>query len=435
MPSIASSVLRFPAFRNLWLGQAISQLGDAFYYVAFMFMVKKVTGRDEMVGAVGALETLPFLLFGPYAGVLADRLDRRRIMLMSDLVCGAALILFGGLILWGGSPPVWALLTLPFLLSAVRCFFMPAKSASIPNVVPSADLTAANALSMTTQNLMPMISLAISAGALSLLYEMSPKWFYSSTVLLNAVSFLLSAYYIAKLPILMPDRSDLHKEGPHVMADLKDGFAYLKTRHDLNVLTAMLAVFRLMVAPFFVVYLAANDAWFGGRPQTITWFEFSFFVGMVVSTSVVGRFKVVHPGQWFCYGLGFVGITVGAMAFSPNFWLFILWNVLAGLAVPVADLPILTYLQKSVPDAYRGRVNAVRDMVATGVMPIGMGMGGLLVHQAGLVAAFLVMGVGMSVACLVGLFDRQFRTARMPEDAPVEASEGDADPVLVGASA
>jgi DHA3 family macrolide efflux protein-like MFS transporter len=136
---------------------------------------------------------------------------------------------------------------------------------------------------------------------------------------------------------------------------------------------------------FCVVYLAANDQWFGGKPGTIAWFEFSFFTGMVVATMFAGRMNPKRPARWFCWGLGFVGITVAAMAFSPHFWLFILWNVLAGLAVPIADIPIVTYLQKSVPDAYRGRVNAVRDMVATGVMPIGMGLAGILVKQAGIV--------------------------------------------------
>src|SRR5207253_876223 len=87
-------VLRIRAFRDLWLGQAISQLGDSIYYVAFMFMAQQVTGKIAMVGYVGAMEMLPYLLIGPYAGVLADRLDRRKIMLLSDLTSATALVSF-----------------------------------------------------------------------------------------------------------------------------------------------------------------------------------------------------------------------------------------------------------------------------------------------------------------------------------------------------
>src|SRR5580693_2693012 len=129
-------VLRIRPFRNLWLGQSISQIGDSLYYVAFMFMVKKVTGSSAMVGYTGALELAPYLLIGPYAGVIADRLDRRVIMLASDLLSALVLLVFSAALLTGVAPPAWGILLLAFLLSSVRCFFLPAKSAAIPALVP-----------------------------------------------------------------------------------------------------------------------------------------------------------------------------------------------------------------------------------------------------------------------------------------------------------
>lgn len=420
-------ILRLRAFRDLWLGQAISQLGDAFYYVAFMFMVKKVTGSDAWVGAVGALETVPYLIFGPYAGVLADRIDRRRIMLVSDLVSGLVLALFGASIIGFGAPAPWLLLVVPFVLSSVRVFFMPAKSAAIPSIVASADLVKANALSMTTQNMMPMVGLSLSAGVLASLYTLSPTMFYTSTVAINAVSFLGSAFFIARLPAILPDRDA--KLSTHVMEDLKEGFRYMRSRHDLLVFTGLLAVFRLSVAPFFVVFLAANEQWFDGRPQTVTWLEFTFFMGMVIGGPISGRIVAVRPARWFCSGLAVVGVTVAAMSFSQNIWLFIFWNTIAGIAVPIADIPMTTYLQRSVPDAFRGRTNAVRDMIATGVMPIGMICAGALLSKVGLVVAFLVMGSGMTIACLYGLVDRRFADVVMPtdEENPSEAKTADAE--------
>jgi MFS family permease len=406
-------LLSIRQFRNLWLGQAISQLGDAFYYVVFMYMVKKVTGSDEMVGFVAAMETLPFLLFGPYAGVLADRMDRRRLMLLSDVVSGGALLVFAVFLGFVGNPPAWLLLLMAFMLSTVRTFFMPAKSAAIPNLVPESKLLSANALSMATQNLMPLIGLGLSASVLGLLYEVSPRWFYTSTIAINSISFLASAVFIAKLPELIADRAEA-EEQVHPLRDFKEGMLYVGRRHDLKVLISLLAVFRLMVAPFFVVYIAANDKWFDGRPQNISWWEFSFFLGMVVSSFFAGRFDARRPGLWFSIGLAIVGVTVGAMAFSPFFWLFVLWNVLAGLALPPADIPINTYLQLSVPDEYRGRVNSVVNMIGSGAMPIGAALGGAFVGKFGIAAGFLTMGIGMIVACSIGLLDPVFRNIEMP---------------------
>ncbi|MBC8066411.1 MAG: MFS transporter, partial [Chlorobia bacterium] len=126
-------ILEHRSFRDLWLGQSISQLGDAFYFVTFMFMAEKITGQLAMVGIVGALEAIPYLLFSPYAGVVADRMDRKRVMWLSDIVCGLALVLFAAVLVFQASPPAWLLGAVAFLLSTIRCFFLPAKSAAIPN--------------------------------------------------------------------------------------------------------------------------------------------------------------------------------------------------------------------------------------------------------------------------------------------------------------
>ncbi len=369
-----------------------------------------------MVGYVGALEALPFLLIGPYAGVLVDRIDRRRIMLLSDVLSGLALLALAGCIWVLGHPPVWTLLVTPFLLSSVRCFFMPAKSAAIPSLVPARSVLEANAVSSTTANLMPLVSLSLTATVLSLLYTLSPLWFYLSAVGLNAASFFGSAAFISLLPALHPEGSDAHEV--HPFTDFKEGLRYIRQRHDLKVLTVLLTVFRLAVAPFFIVYLAANNAWFGGKPSSIAWFEFAFFVGMVVASVAMAKAKPRRPLLWFSVGLAVVGASVGVMAFSPHFWLFVLWNVVAGLAIPPADIPVLTYLQLSVPDRFRGRVSSVREMIATGIMPIGQVLGGFLVERFGLVVAFLVMGIGMIAGCLFGLLDPGFRSKEMPPSDP-----------------
>src|SRR5207248_180780 len=131
------------------------------YYVAFMFMAQEVTGSFAMVGYVGAMETLPYLLIGPYAGVLADRMDRKKILLFSDVASGLALLAFAlSVEASHGRPPVWSLLAIPFALSSTRCFFTPAKSASIPNLVPSELLIQANALSSGTVSVFGLTGIA-----------------------------------------------------------------------------------------------------------------------------------------------------------------------------------------------------------------------------------------------------------------------------------
>lgn len=415
------SPLRIPAFRNLWLGQAISQVGDSFYFVIFAFMVLKITGSPVMVGFVSALETLPYLLFGAYAGVIADRIDRRKIMLLSDQLSACLLAGFATTVyLCNGKPPVAILMVTAASLSIIRVFFMPARGAAIPALVPEEMLLKANSISAATQNVMPLFSLSLSAGVLAILFQISPTWFFLSAVLLNMLSFVGSAIFIAKLPKILPDREAVHEA--HPIQDLKDGISYVRGHHELWVMLGLQLLLNLVISPFFVVYLVANKRWFHDLPQNLAWLEFSFFAGMVLSSVLVGRLKITRPGLGYVFAMVGVGMSVVMMGFTPNFWLFVLWNVLAGLFIPFSSIPVNTYMQLTVPDAYRGRVNSAWTTVSVGVQPIGMSLGGLLVQYAGLVGAFVTMGAGMAIFGTIGLLDRQFRQMRMPErQVPLES--------------
>lgn len=420
-------ILRLDAFRNLWLGQCISQLGDSFYFIVFIFMVKKVTGSDAMVGWVAAVELLPYLLLSPYAGVAADRFDRKKVMLWSDYGSAIVLVTFAALVMTsGGKPPVWSIFVTAASLSTIRAFFMPAKNASIPRVVPAESLLAANALSMAAQNSMPLLALTLSAGVLATLYAISPTWFFLSSILLNATSFLGSAVFIAKLPSLAPEA----KEEAHAPAaqEFKLGLRYLKSRPELKVLVLVTMLLNLMISPFIVVHVAANDRWYGGKPQTLAWFEAAFFMGMVLGSAVVGRLKIVRPGLSFIFGLAACGLTVVAMAYSRTFWPYFLWNLAAGLAVPFSWIPMPSYVQATVPDEFRGRVNAVLNMAQMGVQPLGMGVAGILIDRIGLMNMFLLMGFGMVGACLTGLASPRFVRARMPASA--SPPEGTPEPAI-----
>lgn len=411
-----SNVLRIRSFRDLWLGQAISMLGDALYFVTFAFMVKQITHSSAMVGYVTAVEMLPFLLVSPYAGVLADRLDRKMIMLVSDLACATILLLFAGLIVaTKGHPPTWTLFIVVFSTSTVRAFFMPAKNAAIPNLVNSTYLNQANALNGLTQSVMPMISLSISASVISAIFAWSPSTFFATSILLNALSFLGSAIFIVRLPEIRPDRK-AHEEMPHVWGDLKAGIRYVRSRRVLWVMLLLQSVLTISISPFFVVYVAVNEAWFGGRPASLSWFECAFCAGMVLSNTWVANLNLKRPGQGYIWALGTVGLCVVAMAFSTSFWLFLFWQAVCGLAIPFVDIPMMTWRQTAIPDEFRGRFNSLMSMVQNGIAPIGLSLGGVMIDKCGIVGSFMIMGFGMFAASMSGLLDREFRSLRIGEE-------------------
>jgi hypothetical protein len=229
----------------------------------------------------------------------------------------------------------------------------------------------------------------------------------------NSLSFFGSALFVQKLPAVLPDRNPDHH--PHPWIDLKDGLKYIRTQHVLKVLLAVQAGLTLSISPFFVVYVAANKEWLGGRPQTLAICEMLFFVGMILGSMAVGKLKFDSPGMGFVIGTFGCGIAVLAMAFSPYVALFFVWNLVAGLVLPFATIPVTVWLQASTPNQYQGRVNSILAMLQFGMQPLGMALGGMLVAKIGIAMAFFVMGGGMAVSAIGGLADKQFRSLKMPK--------------------
>lgn len=409
-------MLRSPAlankgFRDLFVGQAVSQFGDALYALVFLYMVNELTGDAAMVGYVGAIQALPYLLFGAYAGVVADRHSRRGVMLFSDVASVGVLFAFALVVWFDPTPAVWIVMAAAFLVNAVNAFFAPAKSAAIPALVPAEQLMEANSLSAATQSFMPMVGLAFSASVLGALERIAGTWFFFTAILTNALTFVFSASRIARLPTLAPDRQDSER---HALADLADGLRFIGKQHVLKVALALGVGLNLVVSPFMVAYVVANERWMKGDYMTLAYLELGFFAAMLVASLWVGRLPIRRPGISYVLGLGIVGLAVAAMAFSPSFWSFLIWNVVAGIALPFATLPLNTYMQLIVPDAYRGRVASVSAMAAMVAAPVGMGMAGLLMEWFGLANLFLGMGLAMALIAAVGLFDRPFREATLP---------------------
>lgn len=417
-----SPVLSIRAFRDLWLGQAISMFGDSLYYVLNAFMIKKLTGSNMLVGLNGALECLPYLLIGPYAGVLADRMDRRKIMFVSDLCSFVTLMLLGAVVLGFANPPVECILANGFLLASSRSFFAPAKNACIPALVPEDLVLQANSVNAATQNAMPMLGLGLSAAVVGALYAASRTWFYFSAVLCNGISFLGSAWFVRKLPTLVPERTGDEK---HPVQELKDGLSYVKRSGVLRGLFTMSFVVSLMISPFFVAYVAANEAWLGGSPQTLAMLEFSFFLGMVLSSALIGRLKLANVGLSAVGSLVAVGVCVAAMGYTRSFPIWAVLNFAAGLALPFCDVPVQSYIQLTVPDEFRGRVMSVRSMIGMGVQPLGLSLGGFLLDRAGLTNMFLVMGGGMALGAVISLPNRELRRSRLPQSAACRAAAGE----------
>lgn len=409
-------VLQNRNFRNLWLGQLISQLGDSFYFLLFGFMVDHLTKDTRIVSLVMLVQGLPYIVLSPYAGVIADRLDRRRILIFCDVASTVVLLIAAAKQLLSGLT-VPEIFVVAALLSVVNAFFIPAKNASISRLVPEDQVNEANSLSLATQNTMPLLGLLGSTMVLTALAKLGLGFGFGIAIIINAASFLASALFIARLPALPTagtSGSGSAKE------EFREGWHYVRSHRVLLTIVALSCGTTLMIGSFYPTYLAANRQWFGGEFVTLAIVEASFFVFMILASLYLGRHPVRRLGLAFAVPVVLIGLLVAAMAWGRNYAVFVALNAACGIFVPYLQIPITNYVQLEVPDEVRGRVFGFMGLASMGMTPISLLIFGQLIQVFGLHASFLVSGLGFTAVGLIALALPEFRRAQITVPAPEE---------------
>lgn len=227
MQSVTYSVLlrNNHQFRRLWIGQVISELGTWFSFIAELGTVALLSKSPLATTALLVSRFVPVLLFAPLAGVLVDRADRRRIMIVTDLI--RAVLALGFLTVAFGAP-LWFIVLCSGLMSAATTFFEAAKNASIANMVTREEMLTANVLMFSTRFL--QLTLGAALGGIT-----AARFGYTTAFVINSLSFVASAYFIWLIPaaLMRQTRQAGETAGEtaprkgHFWTDVREGLAYI----------------------------------------------------------------------------------------------------------------------------------------------------------------------------------------------------------------
>jgi MFS family permease len=387
MNGSGESLLKNVRFLQLWAGQGISFAGDAVSMVALVVLVVQITGSASAVGGALVARLLPTLA-SPLAGVLADRVDRRVILVANDLV-RAVLVL--GMVF---TRDLVALYVLAFLMGLARTFFNPTIRAAFPSVVGEGDLTRANALISGTY------SVSIMAGpALGGMLVASSG--VNAAFLLDAVTYLVSAAFLSRIPLPRPRVES--REG--FVKELQTSLSYLAAaRVPLAIVVgAFLTILTINVTVPAEVFLAkvtfdAGDAGYG------------LLVGLWGGGMVVGSaLAAVLGGRVGLLPLYFLSIFAAALALAGTgvasaFTLALGALTVAGASNGIDNVTTDTILQKQVPDALLGRVFSVRFLGYSAGEALAYVAGGVIVDAVGPRSTYLLAGTATAAAGLLILF-------------------------------
>jgi MFS family permease len=359
-----STVLRTNRnFRLLFIGQAVSQLGDWFNSVAVFALLLDLTGSATAVAWMMIVQFLPMAVVGPFAGVVVDRVDRRRLMIAADVIRGVLIL---GLLLVRRPDQVWLAYVVMTLAVSASAFFEPARTATIPNVTSAEELMPANALSSATWSAM----LAIGASVGGLVTALSGReWAF----VMNAASFFVSAFFISRtdIPHVPPARRE--QRGFRRLSgidDLVEGIRYVRSRSHVSAL----------------MFVKAGWGLAGGVLLLLTIFGQRIFP---VAGTTAGGIGVLYGARGIGAGLGPIALrwilgqepTTLRRSIGPAY--FVVGAFYIGLALspvlPLAALSVLfahlggsilwvfstVLLQMEVPDRFRGRVFAAELALVT----------------------------------------------------------------------
>ncbi|KAF0970958.1 MULTISPECIES: MFS transporter [Gordonia] len=398
--------LHISNYRIFFAGMSVSMTGSWMQATAQAWLVLTLSGSASVLGLIVALQALPVLLIGPYAGVIADRVDRRRLLTVLQAMMGLLAAVLAALTL-AGVVAVWHVAILAVLLGLGHAFEQPARQAFIHQIVGKSLIRNAVTLNSVMVNAARAVGPAVAGVILTLV---GAGWCFA----INAVSFLAVVVSLIAL-----DGTKITQETPvpRAKGQLREGIRYVRGIPSLWIPLATMALVGTLAYNFPVTLTAAADFVFDGGPQALGFMTSAMGVGAVVGGLVVAARGTIGLRPLTLAAFGF-GITIAAAALAPDLITAICALFLVGwLSVTFMSTGNATLQLNSEP-RMRGRVMALWSVAFMGSTPIGGPLIGAIIEATN---PRVGLGVG-AAACLAAAFlafvaDRRSRSRVGPEPA------------------
>lgn len=416
------------SFSALWAGQLISMFGDRIHTLALMAVVLITTGSEWASALVFVAAALPNLLLSPVAGTLVDRWDHKEVLVVSDLL-RAALVL---LVPIAAVTNVYLVYPLVFLLTTISIFFRPARVAILPRIVREDELLSANSALWVGETMADIVGWPLAAVFVGSLGAAVPVafWFDAATYVASAA--MLSTIVVRRLDRperratrddvdAVPDTAGASSPSdkpvrPGFFGEMQAGWAFLRRDPVLLANTIQATVAQVAVGALMALTAAYSLAVFGDDPLgwEAVWglIETNQAIGSLVGGFIVGLIGNRYAkGRMIIGGYAVFGLLLFLFALTDNLALALGFSLGSGIANMVFLIPSQTLFQERTPAELMGRVVGFRFALVFGAMALAMAVGGILAEFIGVAAVFAIAGLTCLAAGLAGLFVPAVRDA------------------------
>ena len=394
-------------FAALWGADVASTLGDRVHRVALAALIYELTGSLTQTGLAFVAVMLPDLVLGLAAGVFVDRHDRRRVMVGCDLL-RIPLVLALPLVAFAFLPAAYILL---FVINSLTIVFRPAQQALIPVVVPTEELSAANAISQVSGNVSDIIGYPLGGLVVGVL----GAWLGTRTGLVTAfsidsLSFLISALLVLTVRVHASPSPGARRRS--ITADLREGFAFLRKCAVVRANTFVMLLGPLTLGaetPLLIGYawgVLDRGSWAYGL------LGFGISLGSILGGIVIGTFAERLPGYIVVAGLAVMGLAIALVGAVANRWLAVLAMALCGVGNVMVLIPSVTLVQRQTPPELLGRIFSLRTTLIFGVLIASNAVGGWAGQVFGTRQTLIACGSLLLIAATLASFFPVTRTMR-----------------------
>ena len=377
--------LRHRPFRLMFAGMGVSWIGTWMQQVAISWLVYRLTGSALLLGVIAFVSQFPAFIVAPFAGVLADRLSKVRIVLVTQALAMLQAATLAALVLTG-AVEIWHVIALTALLGVVSGFDIPARQSLLIELVEGPeDLPNAIALNSSLFNGARLVGPAIAGILIAVIGE-------GLVILLNAVTYL--AVFFALLGIGIPPRRARDTQQGARLRHLREGLGYATGFFPIRTILTLLAVMSLLAMPYVVLLPVFATEILHGGPDTLGFLVSATGLGALAGALfLASRSSVRGLSQVIIASLAIFGLGLLGFALSRSLPLSLALLLLAGFGMMTTTAAINTILQTIVEPAMRGRVMSFYMMAFMGMTPFGSLVAGALASRVGATATVLVGGV------------------------------------------
>lgn len=371
-------------------GQAISLFGSSLVQYAIIWYITLSTQSGRMMTISAIFGFLPQIAISLFAGVWADRYNRRLLIVLSDILIASATLVLAVLFLLGYGE-LWLLFVVSGIRSLGTGIQTPAVNALIPQIVPQEKLAKVNGINGSVLTLIMLISPAAS-GALLSLATIETIFFIDVVTAIIAVAIML----ILKVPI---HKKAAEKQNTGYLDDLKAGLAYTGQHVFVRSLLVFYSVFFFLVTPiaFLTPLMVART--FGEEVWKLTFNEMSYFAGSIVGGLIFvvwgGFNNRIYTIAAACIAFGVLTVALGL---SSIFWIYLIIMFMEGIGMPFFNTPATVLLQEKVDPDMQGRVFGMVQIVGSIALPAGMLVFGPLADIVSIEQLLIITGVLMAIS-------------------------------------